>query len=161
MSYIPDLTERFPEGFGGVDMTPSFYGEPVDYSRAYGYEDEERWGYEDRNYGRMGGYEPSYEELVADGEYEDVPFPRTEPLTRAFEIGTEYQIYGIYGGITYYKVEKIDRENKRILLSETWVDVDGTGKRPAEWHDLEEDDNGNEKALEWESEEYGKFWIHA
>ena len=33
--YIPDLTERFPEGFGGVDMTPGYFGEPVDWSRAY------------------------------------------------------------------------------------------------------------------------------
>lgn len=24
-AYIPDLTERFPEGFGGVDMTDSYY----------------------------------------------------------------------------------------------------------------------------------------
>lgn len=32
--YIPDLTERFPEGFDGVDMTPSFFGEPVDWSRS-------------------------------------------------------------------------------------------------------------------------------
>lgn len=36
--YIPDMTERFPEGMNGVDMTPSYFGEPVDYSRAYGYE---------------------------------------------------------------------------------------------------------------------------
>ena len=33
--YIPDLTERFPEGYGGIDMTPSYFGEPVDWSRAY------------------------------------------------------------------------------------------------------------------------------
>ena len=33
--YIPDITERFPEGFGGVDMTPAYFGEPVDWSRAY------------------------------------------------------------------------------------------------------------------------------
>lgn len=39
--YIPDLTERFPEGFGGVDMTPSYFGEPVDWSRAYGYDESE------------------------------------------------------------------------------------------------------------------------
>jgi len=25
MSYIPDLTEQFPEGFGGVDMTDSYF----------------------------------------------------------------------------------------------------------------------------------------
>ena len=23
--YIPDITERFPEGFGGVDMTDSYF----------------------------------------------------------------------------------------------------------------------------------------
>lgn len=37
--YIPDLTERFPEGFDGVDMTPSYFGEPVDWNRAVGYDD--------------------------------------------------------------------------------------------------------------------------
>lgn len=45
MTYIPDITERFPEGFGGVDMTPSFFGEPVDWSQAlrseYDEDDEE------------------------------------------------------------------------------------------------------------------------
>ena len=29
MAYIPDLTERFPEGMDGIDMTPSFYNEPI------------------------------------------------------------------------------------------------------------------------------------
>ena len=24
-TYIPDLTERFPEGFGGVDLTDSYF----------------------------------------------------------------------------------------------------------------------------------------
>lgn len=24
--YIPDITERFPEGYGGVDMTPAYFG---------------------------------------------------------------------------------------------------------------------------------------
>lgn len=27
MTYIPDLTERFPEGFNGVDLTPYRYDE--------------------------------------------------------------------------------------------------------------------------------------
>ena len=135
MSYIPDLTERFPEGFGGIDMTPSYFGEPVDYGRSYG------------------GYEPSYEELVAAGEYESEP--------RKFEIGAEYRKVGFYGGVTDYKVEEIDRENKRILLSEIWTDVDGTGTRPAEWHELDEDAQGNEMALEWVSKEFGNVWIYA
>ena len=32
--YIPDITERFPEGYDGVDMTPMYFGEPVDWCRA-------------------------------------------------------------------------------------------------------------------------------
>lgn len=28
--YIPDLTERYPEGFGGVDMTPGVFRDPYD-----------------------------------------------------------------------------------------------------------------------------------
>ena len=134
MTYIPDLTERFPEGFGGVDMTPSFFGEPVDWSRAYK-EDENNC------------YELFEKET------------RTEP--KKFEIGNEYRTVGIYGGVTDYIVKEIDRENNRILLAEVWYDVDGTGTRPAEWHKLEEDENGNEKALEWESKNYGEFWIYA
>ena len=40
MTYIPDITERFPEGFRGVDMTPSYFGEPVDWTNAL-HSDEE------------------------------------------------------------------------------------------------------------------------
>ena len=127
--YIPDLTERFPEGYGGVDMTPSFFGEPVDLSRAYKENDDY--------------YEEDSTEI------------------RKFEIGDEYRVEGLYGGITYYTVEDIDRENKQILLSEVWVDVDGTGTRPSSWHKLEEDEDGNERALEWSSQSYGDFWIAA
>jgi hypothetical protein len=129
--YIPDMTERFPEGLGGVDMTPSYFGEPVDYSRAY--------------------KEDDYEE-----EYEETP---SEP--RIFEVGNEYREVGIYGGVTYYTVEEIDRKNKKILLSEEWHDVDGSGTRPSKWHKLEVDEQGNERALEWTSQIYGDFWIYA
>jgi len=131
--YIPDLTERFPEGFDGVDMTPSFYGEPVDWSRAL-------------------GYEPTYEELVESGEIE-------EP--RKFILGETYRDVGIFGGVTYYTVEEINREENKILLSEIWEDVDGTGKRPSKWHKLDVDEDGNEKAFNWESKTYGEIWIYA
>jgi hypothetical protein len=43
--YIPDLTERFPEGFDGVDLTDSYFPR------------------------ERGGYEPTYDELV--DEYEN------------------------------------------------------------------------------------------
>lgn len=129
--YIPDLTERFPEGFGGVDMTPSYFGEPVDWSRAY----------------REDDYEENCEETPS------------EP--RKFKVGNTYREEGFFGGITYYTVEKIDRENKKILLSEVWKDVDGTGTRPSAWHKLEVDKNGDERALEWTSKSYGDMWIYA
>ena len=137
--YIPDLTERFPEGYGGVDMTPAYFGEPVDWSRAYREDD-----YDD------------YEDYCEAISCEEIP---TEPLK--FEVGDEYDVVGIYGGITIYRVEEIDRENKKILLSEIWIDVDGEGKRPSEWHELAEDEEGNERALEWSSKTYGDFWIYA
>ena len=38
--YIPDLTERFPEGFGGVDMTDSFF---LDDSYDYDCSDFDDW----------------------------------------------------------------------------------------------------------------------
>ena len=31
LTSIPDLTQRFPEGFGGVDMTPGNYIGPLPY----------------------------------------------------------------------------------------------------------------------------------
>lgn len=127
--YIPDMTERFPEGMGGIDMTPSYFGEPVDW-KAYD-----------------------------DYDYDDLETETEEP--RLFEIGNEYRQVGFYGGVTVYKVEEIDREQNRILLSEIWFDVDGTGTRPAEWHKLEADENGNEMALEWTSEDFGEIWIYA
>ena len=133
--YIPDICERFPEGFGGVDLTPGFFGGEVDWSRAY-----------------KEDYDEDYKELFE----EETP---TEP--KKFEIDDEYRQIGVFGGVTVYIVKEIDRENNRILLAEIWYDVDGTGTRPAEWHKLEEDENGNEKALEWSSENYGEFWIYA
>lgn len=133
MTYIPDMTERFPEGMNGVDMIPSFFGEPVDYSRAM-------------------GYETNHNELVESSESEE---------HKCFSDGQTYRVVGIYGGVTTFKVKEIDRENERILLEEFWEDVDGSGTRPEQWHKLERDFSGNEKALNYTSKEYGNFWIYA
>lgn len=132
--YIPDMTERFPEGMRGVDMTPSYFGEPVDWDRAY-------------------------KEYEYENEEEETEQP-TEP--RKFQVGNTYREVGIYGGVTWYTVEEIDRDNGKILLSKKWEDVDGSGTRPSQWHKLEVDNNGNERALEWHSKVYDvNFWIFA
>lgn len=133
--YIPDLTERFPEGFGGVDMTPSYFGEPVDWRRAYKEDD----------------YDAYYEELEA--------LERKE--ISLFKIDHEYENIGIFGGITIYKAKSIDREAGQILLAEAWRDVDGEGTRPAKWHKLEIDEYGNERVLLWTSKTYGDIWLYA
>lgn len=125
--YIPDMTERYPQGMRDI--------------------------YEPEN----NGYEPSYAELMAEEERE---MELNKP--RKFKIGNEYCHYGHFGGVTYFKVEKIDRENKKILLSEVWVDVDGTGTRPSEWHKLETDNKGNEKAFYYYSKLIeAEIWIYA
>ena len=117
-------------------MTPSFYGEPVDYSRSY----KQYNDYEDEEF------------FIKDYQYEN----------RKFEIGKEYQEVGFFTGETWYKVEEIDRENGKALMSEVWVDVDGSGTRPSKWHDLKVDEYGNEMAYSY----YSKLieddvWIYA
>lgn len=42
--YIPDLTERFPEGFGGVDLTDSYYPSFRGLPDPWAYLDEEYGG---------------------------------------------------------------------------------------------------------------------
>ena len=44
--YIPDLTERFPEGFGGVDLTDKYF--PCEHIVDYDLE-ERLWGHRDYN----------------------------------------------------------------------------------------------------------------
>ena len=132
--YIPDLTERFPEGFGGVDMTPSYFGEPVDWSMAYKEDD----------------YDEYYEELEA----------LERKGVSIFKIGDEYERAGIFGGYTWYTVKEIDRESGQILMSEAWADVDGRGMR-ASWYKLEKDEHGNERVLLWTSQKYGDIWLYA
>lgn len=42
-NYIPDLTERFPEGFGGVDMTNRYYNDLDDLRGFYKAYQEDQW----------------------------------------------------------------------------------------------------------------------
>ena len=134
-NYIPDLCERFPEGMNGVDLTPSFYGGEVDWSRAI----------------REDDYETEEEDY--DDDDADCWCIQTEP--NKFEVDKTYREVGIFGGGTYYKVEEIDKENGKILMSEIWEDVDGSGTRPSRWRDLQEDEQCNERAFDYYSRTIG------
>ena len=131
--YIPDLTERFPEGFGGVDMTNRFFP--------------------------SGGYEPSWDELNEDDNDELEILYEVEP--KRFEIGNRYTYYGVFGGITHFTIKEIDRENNKITCSQTWEDLDGSGTRLDETFELSEDENKNERFIVEDSERYGKHYVFA
>ena len=127
LNRIPDLTERYPEGFGGIDTLA-----PRDpYESAW--DDMER------------EWQEEHERLMAN------PF--------RFEVGQRFLKYGWYGGMTYYTVSRITKDRKRILLKEEWHDVDGTGTRPAKWHDVDTDEHNCERAIEWVSKHYGTIYI--
>lgn len=70
--YIPDLTERFPDGFDGVDMTDRYFPlerclDPWDaFAEFERYDDREDY-YEDRNYNRL------YDDSEEDEPYVEEP----------------------------------------------------------------------------------------
>ena len=134
--YIPDLTERFPEGFGGVDLTDRYFPSRRSYS------------------------DMMAEDAIWAAMEDDYLSSQENVKPRRFEIGDVYRVVGVYGGVTNYKVEEIDRTKNQVLLSEIWEDLDGMGTRPAQWHKLVEED-GNEKALEYTSINFGDMWIEA
>jgi hypothetical protein len=115
MSYIPDITERFPEGFGGVDMTDRYFP-----SRRTSWED---W---------------SEAELIG---YDDIPY-ETEPKPKRFEIGQHYMWTDWFtGGQSYYVVA--GRTNGRLALVEYRRELDGEYKGTENFKILT-DENGNE-----------------
>lgn len=115
----------------------------------------------ERNYGCVAEYNRCMAERDFDYEMndpcahnmDDIEEITQEPST--FEVGDTIRQADFYGiGVTYYTVEEIDRENGKILLAEYWENVDGSGTRPSEWHKLDTDDKGNERAFLWHSDEY-------
>ena len=135
--YIPDITERFPEGYDGVDMTSSYIGGPDDcWSRAYQPEEDPD--------------DPDLDDDDSD--------PATEP--KKFQVGQVYEIVEFDGGITIYTVLQIDRDHGKMLLKDQWRNVDGHGTRGKEWHKLEVQENGNERCLQDASED-GDEWFYA
>lgn len=134
--YIPDITERFPEGYDGVDMTPSYFGEPVDWSRAYQPEDD------------------------SEGSDQEDDAPATEP--KKFQVGQAYEIVAFDGGITFYTVLQIDRDHGKMLLKDQWQNIDGYGTRGKAWHKLETQKNGNERCCRESLEDEGEAeWFYA
>lgn len=91
----------------------------------------------------------------------EIPYEIDQDEPNVFCEGMQITDYEFDGGVTHYTVEKIDRTKKKVLLSEVWENIDGSGKRPSKWHKLDTDKKGNERAFLWSSETYGESWIYA
>lgn len=116
--YIPDLTERFPEGFGGVDMTSKYFP-----SRGNIYD---MWDV------------MSESDLIG---YDDMP-PTTETKPRVFKIGQEYEwVNWFTGGVSYLTVKKI--KNSKLTFSEYRREIDGEYEKE-ELFNIAKDENGDE-----------------
>ena len=118
--YIPDITERFPEGYGGVDMTPAYFGEPVDWSRAYQREKED---YEENNERGVRMMFLSLEQLQK---------LKLNPTRADYEIayetevkeqeGTALNVSEIMEGL-YERLNRPDRPNRKTMRSMSVGDI--------------------------------------
>ena len=118
----------------------------------------------ERNYGCVA----EYNRCMAEREF-DMNDPiahnmddiEEETELRKFEVGRTYRKVGVFGGVTYYTIEKIDRETNKVECSQKWEDLDGTGTRPNETFELSTDGEGNERFLDFFSETYGNHYVFA
>ena len=95
MSYIPDLTERFPEGFGGVDMTSRYFPSKGDV-----------W----------------YDWSALDDVF-DIPYEEKE-VEKKFAVGQAYEWTSWFtGGVSYLTVKEI--KDGKLTFAEYRMEVDG------------------------------------
>lgn len=122
---IPDITERYPEGFGGES-----------------YDD-----YCNRNYARM--YEDDYDDgIEIPNEAEEVDDPYT------FEVGETYGVEDLYGGTTYYRCTRRTK-NRVWFRSADWrAWVDNIDEREEQKYTIERNEYGDEEALIYHSDAY-------
>lgn len=122
--YIPDITERFPEGFGGVDMTDTYFG------------------------GRARGGYLNEAELIG---YGDLPDEIETP--GRFEVGDRYFWTDWFsGGQSHYVV--IERTPDRVTFAEHRTEMDGEYDETETFKIFtDEDDNEYVKMCEYHGEE--------
>lgn len=126
--YIPDITERFPEGFSGVDMTDRYFPS----RRA------------DWNWGDF-----TEAELIG---YDEIPY-EIEEKPKRFEVGQQYEwVDWFTGGVSEYTV--IERTSGRLVFGEYRHEIDGDYKMTEAFKILT-DENGDEylKMCEYKGEE--------
>ena len=116
--YIPDITERFPEGFGVVDMTDRYFP-----SRRASWD----WG------------DFTEAELIG---YDEIPYEIEEEKPKRFEVGQHYMWTSWFtGGQSYYTVK--DVTETKVVFSEYRREIDGEYEMEEEY-EICTDENGNQ-----------------
>lgn len=133
--YIPDLTERFPEGFGGVDLTDRYFP-----SKRAG------WDWEDM----------SEAELVG---YDDIPYETEPPKPKRFEVGQHYIWTSWFtGGQSYYTVKQIT--DTKVVFAEYRREIDGEYEME-ETFEIHMDENGDQYLVMCHYlDEEGRLYAH-
>ncbi|MBO5609108.1 MAG: hypothetical protein J5929_01870 [Eubacterium sp.] len=162
--HIPDITERFPEGFGGVDMTDRYF--PLKgtsgYSDIYSeYNDlpseyiVEGSGTETRRYSTDDWEKvksitkemnnPVIWKYNHDKEVYEVYHEDGQDLIRTFNEGDEYLMNDWFtGGTAIYKVK--DRTDTSVIFTVYRHELDGEHECNEEY-DITIDEDGNEKVI--------------
>lgn len=169
LTHIPDLTERYPEGFDGVDMysmNMDMYYEDYyidDFPRNYEVRGDKYYGADDLEEAKElqrehGGVIYKYNPET--GDYDtDLEIKPTKKLSdyeqdmrsiaylidgpKKFEEGQEYEsVCWFTGGVGYYTVKK--RTDKEITFTIGRHELDGDHKCEDETFELKFDKHGNE-----------------
>lgn len=159
--YIPDLTQRFPEGFGGVDMTSRYYPSAYD-----GYEYMEMMDKMDSVYDMPMDYEvvwyvdgkqyagemDSLEEakqiaqekggIVRKYNHDTEEWEDYEEKPKRFQIGQVYDWTDWFsGGQAWYTVKEV-ADGKVVFAEHRW-ELDGEFDLISDY-EIKIDENGNE-----------------
>lgn len=135
-----------------LESIERIYGCVAEYNRCRDEED-----YENRNYNRLYGMEPDYDE--------EIPYEEVNETTESyvFEVGKTYARESMYGGMVYYRC--IDRTEETATFCETdwraWAD--GISERESKTYDIERDEYGDEECIIYHSDNYdydAKIWAN-
>ena len=157
LTHIPDLTERYPEGFGGVDM---YAGYDPEYELYEAIEEIQKLTTSYAQYlilTQLGEIVPqSAIKLINEEEFEvtadngtfhfivedgKVKCKNKEP--KRFEVGQEYEkVCWFTAGVGYYTVKA--RDDKSVTFTIGRHELDGDHDCEDETYKLKLDENGNE-----------------
>ena len=145
MDYIPDITERFPEGFGGVDMTNGYRNDDLFDTEDMPSDYEVTWWDGDKRYASGANTLEEAQELAKQHKgtirkynHDTEEWEDWEPYR--FKVGQKYTwVDWFTGGCSRYTVK--ERTDTQVILSEYRTEMDGEYEF-TQHYNIHKDDNG-------------------